>query len=325
MPEDKPNKPQEASKPSSPPQPESLDVIESKTEAAPATEPSSTQTAPGATKPVQKIRKIVNIYLVLFILLVGTGAAVVFVSLKPTKTVKETPIGKLTQDQLSALRSNSTVVGDPKQTLDIQSNTIFEGQVLARNDFSVAGSLKVGGSLSLPSITITGNGNFAQLGVTGPLSVGGDTALQGALTVQKNLSVAGTASFGSLSVGGLSVTSLQVKSDFSISKHIITSGGTPGQANGPALGSGGTASVSGSDTAGSVNINTGGSPPAGIFITISFNQRFSATPHVVITPVGAAAGSVQFYITRDANGFSIGSSNAPPAGSNFGFDYVVIQ
>lgn len=328
MPEDKSKAPEEAAKPaesSSPPQAESLDVLEPTPKTAPASQPSSTQSAPAGGSLVQKIRNKVNVYLVIFILLIGTGAAVVYVSLKPAKTVKETPIGKLTADQLSALRSNSTVVGDPKQTLDIQSNTIFEGQVLARNDLSVAGSLKIGGGLSLPSITVTGNGNFAQLGITGPLSVGGDTALQGALTVQKNLSVAGTASFGSLSVGGLSVTSLQVKNDFSIAKHIISSGGTPGISNGSALGSGGTASVSGSDTAGSVVINTGGSPAAGIFATINFAQKFSSTPHVVITPVGAAAGAVEYYITRDANGFSIGSSNAPPASSNFGFDYVIIQ
>lgn len=328
MPEDKSKKPQDAPKPPAPtgaPQAESLDVIESTPSSAPASQPSASQSAPGKLNFLQKIRNTVNIYLVIFILLAGTGAAVVFVSLKPTKVVKTTPIGKLTDQQLSALRSNSTLIGDPKQTLDIQSSTILEGPVLARNDLSVAGSLKVGGALSLPSITITGNGNFAQIGITGPLSVGGDTALQGGLTVQKNLSVAGSASFGSLSVGGLSVTSLQVKNDFSITKHIITGGGVPGQTRGTALGSGGTASVSGTDTAGSVTINTGGSPPAGLFVSITFTQRFSSTPHVIITPVGSAAGGIEYYINRDANGFSIGTANPPPAGANFGFDYIVIQ
>ena len=325
MPDDKPEdkKPAQeaapAAAPATPAEPESLDIRQNA--AAPAAAPAPAKKA----GPLTSIRKIVNIYTIVFVLVVLAGAAVVIVSIKPTKTDKTTPLGKLTDTQLSQLKSNSTLVGDPKQTLDIQSSTILEGQVLARSDLNVAGSLKVGGSLSLPSITIAGSANFAQAGVSGPLSVGGDTNLQGQLTVQKNLNVTGSASFGSLSVSSLSVTSLQVKNDFSISKHIVTSGGTPGHSGGTALGSGGTASVSGSDTAGTVNINTGGSPPAGIFVTLSFSQHFATTPHVVITPVGSASGSLQYYVNRDASGFSIGVSSPPPASSNFAFDYIVIQ
>jgi hypothetical protein len=306
------------------PQPQSLDSLEP---AADSQKPPAAAAAkpPQKTGGLQAIRRRVNIFTLVFVLVVLTAAAVVFISLKPAEKVNETPLGKLSDQQLSALKSNSTLVGDPKQTLDIQSNTIFEGQVLARDDVSVAGDLKVGGSLSLPNITIPGTGNFAQVGVTGPLSVGGDTNLQGQLTVQKNLNVTGSANFGSLSVATLSVTSLQVKNDFALSKHIVTSGSAPGRSLGTALGSGGTASVSGTDTAGTVNINTGGSPPAGLFVTISFAQHFAATPHVIITPVGSAAGGLQYYISRDANGFSIGTSSAPPAGASFAFDYIVIQ
>ncbi len=275
--------------------------------------------------PIKKALTIVNIYMAIFILVVLAAAAVVYVSIKPAKVDTTTPLGKLSDQQLSALKTNSTLVGDPKQTLDIQSNTILEGQVLARNDLNVAGSLKVGGALSLPAITVTGSGNFAQIGTTGALSVGGDADLQGQLTVRKNLNVSGTASFGNLSVATLSVTSLQVKNDFSLSKHIVTSGGTPGRTNGTALGSGGTVSVGGTDTAGTVSINTGGSPPAGLFVTITFTQKFATTPHVVITPVGSSAAGLQYYINRDANGFSIGTLNAPPSSANFAFDYIVIE
>ena len=307
---------------SAPPEAETLDTpADSKPAAAAANVAASGK----KTGPLAIARKIVNIYTIVFALLVVAGAAVVFISIKPPKTTTQTPLGKLTDQQLSQLKSNSTLVGDPKQTLDIQSSTILEGQVLARSDLNVAGSLKVGGALSLPSITIAGSGNFAQVGVSGALSVGGDTNLQGQLTVQKNLNVTCSASFGSLSVSSLSVTSLQVKNDFSISKHIITSGGTPGRSLGTAVGGGGTASVSGTDTAGTVNINTGSNPPAGLFVTISFNQRFSATPHVVITPVGSASGALQYYVSRDSSGFSIGVSSPPPSGSSFAFDYIVVQ
>jgi hypothetical protein len=329
MPNDKPPEPkpadQPAPAPAANPQPESLDTLDPA--ASPGSPPPAAQTPAAAKQPglLQKIRGKVNIYLVVFVLLIIAAAAVVFVSIKPAKTDQTTPLGKLSSQQLSALKSNSTLVGDPKQTLDIQSNTIVEGQLLARSDLNVAGSLKVGGALSLPSITIAGSGNFAQVGVSGALSVGGDTNIQGQLTVQKNLSVTGTANFGTLSVASLSVTSLQVKNDFSFSRHIVTGGGTPGRSGGTALGGGGTVSISGTDTAGTVTINTGTSPPAGLFVSVSFNQKFSALPHVVITPVGSAAASLEYYVNRDAGGFSIGTVNPPPASSNFSFDYIVVQ
>lgn len=326
MPDDKsktnPLEPAAPAAPSS--QPESLDSLEPKADLqAPApVAPAKPPKKPGG---LQAIRNKVNIFTLVFALIVLAAGVVVFVSLKPAKKANQTPLGKLSDQQLSALKSNSTLVGDPKQTLDIQSNSVFEGQVLARDGVSVAGDLKVGGNLSLPNITIPGTGNFAQVGVTGPLSVGGDTNLQGQLSVQKNLNVTGSANFGSLSVATLSVTSLQVKNDFTLSKHIVTSGSTPGRGVGTAVGSGGSASVSGTDTAGTVNINTGGSPPAGLFVTISFTQRFAATPRVVITPIGSTAASLQYYVNRDSNGFSIGTANAPPAGSSFAFDYITIQ
>jgi len=330
MPDDKPEDKKPAEQPvppatpapAAPPTSETLDITAEQKQAA------ETSTAAKPAKkggPLAGVRKIVNIYTIVFALLVVAAVAVVLVSIKPAKTQTQTQLGKLSDAQLSQLKSNSTLVGDPKQTLDIQSSTILEGQVLARSDLSVAGSLKVGGALSLPSITIAGSGNFAQVGVSGALSVGGDTNLQGQLTVQKNLNVTGAASFGSLSVSSLSVTSLQVKNDFSISKHIITSGGTPGRSLGTALGGGGTASVSGSDTAGTVNINTGGSPPAGCFVTVNFTASFGSVPHVVISPSNSQAASLQYYTNRTASGFSICSASVPSASANYVFDYIVIQ
>ncbi len=84
-------------------------------------------------------------------------------------------------------------------------------------------------------------------------------------------------------------------------------------------------SISGTDTAGSLAINTGSSPPAGLLVSVVFTQKFAATPHVVISPIGSAAGSIQYYVNRDVNGFSVGTASPPPAGANFGFDYIVIQ
>jgi hypothetical protein len=92
-----------------------------------------------------------------------------------------------------------------------------------------------------------------------------------------------------------------------------------------AVGGGGTASLSGSDTSGSVTINTGGSPPAGCFATVTFSKVFASTPHVVLTPVGSAAAGLQYYVTRSTTGFAVCTASAAPAGQSFGFDYVALD
>ncbi len=217
------------------------------------------------------------------------------------------------------------MVGDTKPTLDVQSNAVFEGEILARTDLSVAGNLKVGGSLSLNNISVSGTGNFGGLSVSGTSTFTGNTAVQGALSVQKGLTVNGGASFGTLNVGQLSVTSFQLSGDLSINRHILTGGGNPSRVVGTALGGGGTVSISGSDTAGTLSINTGNAPPAGVFATVSFTQHYATTPRVIITPVGLAAGSIGYYVTRDTTGFSIGCSIPPPAGASFAFDYFVVN
>lgn len=274
--------------------------------------------------PFKRLPHTNNIYLVVFVLLIIAAAAIILVAYK-TNNKANTPgsVGSLTDQQLAQLKGNTTLVGDSKQTLDVQSNSIFEGQVLVRSDLNVAGAIKVGGGLSLNSITVGGAGNFGQLGINGGLNVGGDTTLQGQLTVQKNLTVGGSASFGSLSVSTLSVTSLNFSGNVTLTKHIVVNGSVPGRTNGTALGSGGTSSVNGTDAAGTVTINTGGGPPAGCFITVNFTQKYTNTPHVVISPSNSAAATIQYYTNRSTISFSICSANPPAASTTYLYDYVV--
>ncbi|HVX58438.1 MAG TPA: hypothetical protein VG964_01745, partial [Candidatus Saccharimonadales bacterium] len=270
-----------------------------------------------------------NMYLLLFILLIIVAAGVIALTLKTGKSggngTNNKTVASLTDSQIAALKGAATVVGSPKQTLDVQSDSIFEGQILARSNLDVAGSLKVGGGLSLPSLNVSGQTSLNAAQVGGELKVAGATDIQGQLTLHKGLSVAGSTSFGSLSAGSLSVTSLQLNGDLGLNRHIVTSGNAPSRSSGSALGGGGTASVSGNDISGTVNINTGTSPAAGLFVTVKFAHSFSGTPHVLLTPVGSTAGSINYYVTRSASGFSIGTSSAPPASKSFSFDYFVLQ
>ena len=269
-----------------------------------------------------------NIYLLMFVFILVLAGGLILVGTQRNKKV-DTPTEINTQtlspEELKKLTENEQKVGDPKSTLSIESNTIFNGKVLVRDSLDVAGTIKVGGSLSLPGISVSGESSFDQIQANN-LNITGNVGIQGQLNIQKGLTSTAGATFGGpISAPQLTVQSLQLSGDLQITRHIDAGGGNPGKSDGPALGSGGTSSVSGSDTAGTVNINTGGGPGAGCFVTINFAVRFNGTPHVVITPVGSAAASLNYYINRSNGNFSICTANAPGAGQSFSFDYIAID
>jgi hypothetical protein len=271
----------------------------------------------------------INIYLILFVLLLVVSGGVSIVGYQKSKNSanKKAAVATqpLSQEVLDQLKATDVQVGDPKQILSVESNAVFGGTVLVRGGLEVAGAIKVGGPLTLPGITVSGLSNFDQVQMNS-LQVSGNSTIQGQLAVQKGLTVNGSASIsGSLSAAALIIDTLQVNKDLLLNRHIDAGGGTPGKSNGSALGSGGTVSVSGTDTAGTVNVNTGGGPGAGCFVTVNFTQKFNATPHVTITPVGSAAADLNYYINRTTTGFSICATNAAPASQSFAFDYIALD
>lgn len=279
-------------------------------------------------KKFQSLIGHLNIYLLLFILITVLVAGFTFVSYKNGKKEAAIPTiqtQELTPEELAKLRGSDATVGDPKQTLTIASNTLFNGKVLVRDSLDVAGTLKVGGALSLAGLTVSGTTSLDQVQANS-LTISGDSNLQGQVTIQKGLTVTGGASFGgAISTPQITVGSFQLSGDIQLNRHIDAGGATPGKSDGGALGSGGTASVSGTDTAGTVAINTGGSSPAGCFVTINFRQPFNQTPHVVITPTSSSAAGISYYVTRNSTSFTICTTSNPPDSANLSFDYVVID
>lgn len=271
----------------------------------------------------------VNIYIMLFVLVLLLAGIAAFASFRASKNAANPNIAgqTLTTEDLQKLKNTDTTVGDSKQTLTIASNAVFNGRVLVRSDLDVAGTIRVGGTLSLPGITVSGTSAFENVQVANNLSVAGNAAVQGTLTVQKNISVGGGASFaGTLSAPALSVDKLILNQNLQINRHIETGGGTPGISRGGAISvGGGTVSINGSDTAGTININFGSSTAGGILANISFVNSFYQTPHVVISPVGSACAGLNYYVNRSTGGFSIGSSNAGPTGQSCSFDYIVMD
>ena len=282
----------------------------------------------GFAKRVQGIITGLNIYLILFIFIIVLAAGIVMIGIqKNKKAAAPTTVNTqtLSADELKKITESEQKVGDPKSTLSIESNAIFSGKVLIRDSLDVAGTIKVGGALSLPGISVSGESSFDQIKANN-LTITGNTAIQGQLSIQKGLTSSGGASFGGpISAPVLTVQSLQISGDLQITRHIDAGGGTPGKVDGSALGSGGTVSVSGSDTAGTITVNTGGGPGAGCFVTVNFTQKFSGNPHVVISPVGSGAASLQYYVNRNSSNFSVCTANAPGGGQSFSFDYIAID
>jgi cytoskeletal protein CcmA (bactofilin family) len=277
----------------------------------------------------QRIFNLNNKFFVIFVVLLVLVSAITYLVLNAAKKsnpgAASSKVQSLTAQQLSAISGSTTLVGDAQQTLDVQSNSVFEGQVLLRSNLDVAGTIKVGGGLSLPSVTVGGVSSFGQAQINGTLSVAGDTNLQGQVTIEKNLTVSGSGSFGTLSASQFSVSSLQLTGDLTISHHIVFSGSAPSRSNGGALGSGGTASINGSDTGGTVAVNTGGGPAIGCFVTINFAQKFNSTPRVIISPSNSFAGSLEYYTTRSTTSFSLCTNSSPAAATNYVFDYIVFD
>jgi hypothetical protein len=269
----------------------------------------------------------VNIYLLGFVLLVvivGSGGGIIYLnSNKKAATENKLKSQALSTDSLKQLSNSDVTVGDSKQVLTVQSNAIFGGSVLLKGDVEVAGKLVVGSDLALTGINVSGKSTLQDLDVSNNLSVANNLAVKGQVTIQNGLTVNGTTSFAGLSVQTLTVSSLQINNTLNLTHHIIGGGGRPSRSSGSALGSGGTSSVSGSDTAGSIKINTGSGAGAGCFITINFTTRFNSTPNVVISPVGSKAGSLEYYVNRTTSSFSVCSASNPPDGASFGFDYIV--
>lgn len=286
---------------------------------------------PGNTKPPlrKRMAQHTNIYLLLLLLLLVIGGALTWILVlqhreEQTKTEDTITSESLSEEVLKQLANSTTTIGNSQQVLNVESNAVFTGGLLVRRNLEVAGTIKVGGDISMPGLTVSGNSRFGQVSAD-TLTIGGATTIQGPLTASQGMNITGNSNFnGTVSASQISTNALQLGGDLTLTRHVIAGGPIPNLSRGNALGSGGTASVSGSDTAGSVAINTGSSPAAGCFATITFVRAYAAVPHVVVTPIGSGAAGLEWYINRSAGNFSICTTNPAVGGQSFGFDYAIL-
>ena len=275
----------------------------------------------------KRIARKVNVYFLGFILLTIIGGAVTVVNYLNSQKAPTGPNlanQSLTQDALKQLANTDASVGNASQTLTIQGNAVIAGQTLARGNLNVAGNIQSGGSMQGSALTISGTSNLGSTQINS-LQVATTLAVQGATTM-RDLNVAGTSTFsGPMTASQITVTKLVISGNglLEVPNHISFTGPSPSRVVSGALGSGGSASVNGSDTAGSVNLNSGAGTSAGCLVTIKFAQAFQKQPRVIISPVGSAAGSLEYYVNRSAGEFSICTNTAAPTNKSFGFDYIV--
>ncbi len=311
---------------------------------------STGDTAVTAAKPKPKGLKAIlgkfNIYLMLFILILVIGGAAFVVTYFMNKREQEIRLttSELTEEDIEQLKTSDAIVGDPKQILTIESNAVITGKVVMRDSLDVAGALKIGGPLSLPSIRAGGEGVFGSLQTNdfqaaGNAAIGGILDIVGTVSMGENLTVKGTGNFGGrVDIGGAATINGNLNVNGTISAtglnfanlsitRINVSGSQPGVSAGGAAGSGATASIQGTDTAGTVTINTGGGTGTGIMATVNFTGAFNSNnPHPVLTPNGPSCANVSYYVTNiSANQFSIATATNPPVGTACRFNYIVIN
>jgi len=278
--------------------------------------------------PLKRFFRKVNLYFLLFLLVTVIAAAVTIVNYLNSQQAPVEPniaTQQLSQEALKQLANSDATVGGAAQTLTIQGNAIIAGQTLMRGNLNVAGNIQAGGSIQAPNLTISGTSNLGTAQISS-LQVAQNTAIQGSTTM-RDLSVSGTSTFsGAMTASQITVTRLVLSGNavLQVPNHLSFTGATPGRgATGPALGTGGSSSVSGSDTSGTVNINTGNGTAAGCFVRINFNQPYTAIPRVIISPIGAGAGRTDYYVDRNVSGFSICAATPAPGNQTFAFDYFV--
>jgi hypothetical protein len=264
----------------------------------------------------------------------------------PTATPKVTKLDTSDLNKLNAF-FNGNSAGKPAEVLTINSSSLFLGRVAVSSDLKVTGGLDVDGTTNLGNLNAT---KTTTLGVT---NVGGALTINGPLTVQNpalfhggasfggNLTSTGSATFGgALSAGSITVHDLSVGGTLNLNGHLNIGGSAPsvstdrcGGVGGldpcAASGTGASATVQGSDAAGTVSITTGTVSPnsnlGGTFVKVIFHDAYPSAPTIVISGESRDAASLQPYVLKSSNSFIIGTTFDALSHHNYAFDYWVAQ
>ena len=105
--------------------------------------------------------------------------------------------------------------------------------------------------------------------------------------------------------------------------HYSSNGATPTIVAGAAAGTSPTILISGTDTAGLIDVTPGTSPSTGVICTVTFAATFSNPPVVLLGSGGSITNLSVFYATSTTTTFSI-TTSAIPSGGTLSFFYFAI-
>src|SRR3990167_7193041 len=203
----------------------------------------------------------------------------------------------ISSEDLNRLGINRSVIGDTGVELIVAPDAQFKCKVTISGDTTVSSPVVLNskltgteasltqlqaGNTALQELNVNGRSSLSDLVIRKDLVVTGLAHLQGQSTFSQAVAINNSLSVtGNLVVGGqLSVSTFSVQ-NLAVGKHIITSGGTPSVSKGSAVGSNGTVTISGNDTAGTVSINVGAGASGGTLANITFKTQYSGSPKVV--------------------------------------------
>lgn len=330
-------------------QPVEAEVLQPRSEVSPPSQgspsPSAAQASVNSGKPVHRSyrpsHKATLLGLSAVILILAINAVIFGVVLKKQSSddnlASKGQITISTKD-LNKLGINRTSLGSSGVKLLVAPDAQFKGKLSVSGSTDIAGQVVLNGKLtgtdatlnqlqagntSLTQLNVNGDGTLSTLNLRKDLVVAGVTRLQGAATLSALLTVTNNVNVtGNLAVGGvLSAKTFSIQS-LNISGHLASSGPTPNIGPGPALGSNGTVSISGNDTAGTIAINIGAGASGGTLANLAFKTQYSSAPKVVVSSVGIGG---EFYLSGITTaGFSVAvMSGLPPGG--YRLNYIVVQ
>lgn len=257
-----------------------------------------------------------GIILVTVLSIIGVAVFIIYRA-KVVKDLKATDTKTVANQEVStedlSKVSNPLNLSDPSRTLVVNSASIFNGQIQVKKDLILDGRLITSGRLSVNGLDASAASTLAATNINGALTVTGVSNLQGGLNVAGTLSVSGNANIsGDISANTVTARTTLYSGNLTINGHLVTTqSGTPSiTANTAIVGAGGTATISGNDTSGTVTIKIGANPAfntGGILAHISFRTAYTGTgPRVILTPNGSNAGELMYYMGHNLAGFDIG-------------------
>jgi hypothetical protein len=177
----------------------------------------------------------------------------------------------------------------------------------------------VTGKLTTEALIVTDKATIKTLDVTG-------VATAGSLTVTDTITAKYLTVAGSIATKDLAVSGNATLVDVTVSGHITTKGTTPTVTVEPGAGKEAQASVDGNDVSGTITIKVGKDSVAGNLATLMFAKPYGKAPHVVISPNGSKAASLQAFLgDYSATEFSVGANVVPLEGQEYKYEYFVTQ